>query len=59
MTGEEYAKGKRREQWRAYYYRNREARIAAQREWRAKNPDKVRAYRRKYYQRQKERDENE
>lgn len=53
MTGEEYAQKKRREQWRAYYHRNREARLAYQREWRAKNPDKVREYKRKSYKKQK------
>ena len=44
MTGEEYAKKKRREQWRRYYERNRDKRLAYYREWRDKNREKVRAY---------------
>ena len=59
MTGEEYSQKKRREQWRAYYYRNREARLAYQREWRARNQEKVREYKRRSYKKQKYDEENE
>lgn len=44
MTGEEYARMKRREQWREYYRRNREKRLAYSREYAEKNREKIRAY---------------
>ena len=52
MTGEEYAAIKRREQKRNYYRRNHDRILAYQREYRAKNREKIRerhtAYMREY-----------
>ena len=61
MTGEEYAKMKRREQWRAYYWRNREKRKAYSRDYYHKNADDIRskhaAYMRERRLREKKEDE--
>ena len=52
MTGEEYARQKRRERQREYYRKNREHILAYQREYRAMNREKIRerhtAYMREY-----------
>lgn len=56
MTGEEYARMKRRQSWREYYWRNREKRLAYQHEYRLKNLDKVRKYNREYQKRARQKD---
>ena len=52
MTGEEYAKQKRRERQRAYYQRNREKKCEASRTYYQKNRERIRerhkAYMREY-----------
>ena len=48
MTGEEYAKLKRKERRRKYYLENREQILAVNRAYAEKNKDKIRAYHTEY-----------
>ena len=62
MTGEEYAKKKRREQWRRYYEAHREERLAYNKAWRERNREARRAYHAAYmreYRKKNEKKPNE